>query len=119
MFQSLRVARPQDALKAPKLVSLLSSSAPSYLDPYEQRMFRAFSEVADLDTRLGPAGRYVDPVFQHSSRFYVAFTHELVKTKSVRFVEEAVEHVGLFFSLPRRSELRGSSLMCVQVIDIL
>ena len=25
---------------------------------------RLVSEVADMETRLGPAGRYVDPVFQ-------------------------------------------------------
>ena len=47
-------------------VSLLSYSARSYLDTYKQRMLRPVSEVADMDTLLGPASRYVDPVFQHS-----------------------------------------------------
>ena len=34
------------------------------MDTYEQRMLRPASEVADVETRLGPAGRHVDPVFQ-------------------------------------------------------
>ena len=59
-----RVARPQDASKAP--------------------------------TRLGPAGWYVDPVFQHSWRYYVGFISDLVNAGSVGFVEQAVEYVGLF-----------------------
>ena len=63
VFHSSRVARPQDASKAPYFVSLLSSSARSNLDAYEKRMLRPVSEVADMETRLGSASRYVDPVF--------------------------------------------------------
>ena len=90
VFRSSRVARPQDASKAPYLVSLLSSSARSYLDAHKQRMLRAVSEVAYMETRLGLAGRCVDPVFQPSRRHY------LVKAGSVGFVEEAVEQGGPF-----------------------
>ena len=60
-----------------------------------------------METQLGPAGRHVDPVFQHSRRQYVGFVRDQVKAGSVGFVEALVEHVGLF-SLPRRLELRGS-----------
>ena len=31
-------------------------------------MLRPVSEVADMETQLGPAGHHVDPVFQHSQR---------------------------------------------------
>ena len=55
------------ASKALYLVSLLSSSARSDLDTYKLRMRRPISKVADM---LGPAGQYVDPVFQHSRRHY-------------------------------------------------
>ena len=68
VFQSSRVARPQDASKASNLESLLISSARSYLDAFLQRMLRPFSDVADMEARLGRAGRYVDPVFQHNRR---------------------------------------------------
>ena len=81
MFQSSRVDRPQDASKAPFFVSLLSCPARSYLDAYKQRMLRPVSEVADMETPLGPAGRYVDPFFQH--RHYVGFVRDLVKSGSV------------------------------------
>ena len=54
------------------------------------------SEVADLETLLGPASRYVDPVFQHNQRHYVGFVRDLVKAGSVGFVDD-VQHVGLFF----------------------
>ena len=54
MLHSSRVARPQDASKAPYLVSLLSSSARVDLD---------VSEVAAMENRLGTASRYVDPAF--------------------------------------------------------
>ena len=50
-----------------------------------------------MQTRLGQARRYVDPDFQHSQHDYVGFVRELVKAGSVEFVEDAVEHVGLFF----------------------
>ena len=55
------------------------------------------SDFSDMETRLGPAGRYVDPVFQQSLRHDVGFVSDLVKVGSVSFVEDAVEHVGLFF----------------------
>ena len=77
VFQSSRVARPQDASKTRYLVSLLSSSARSHLDAYKQRTLRPVSEVSDMETRLEPAGRYVDPVFQHSRRHYVGFVRNL------------------------------------------
>ena len=41
------------------------------------RTLRPVSEVANMDTRLGPAGRYVDPVFKHSRRHYVGFVRDL------------------------------------------
>ena len=62
-----------------------------------QRMLRPDSEVADMEAPLGPAGRCVDPVFQHSRRHHVGFIRDLVKAGSVGIVETAVEHAGLFF----------------------
>ena len=59
-------------------------------------MFRPVSEVPDMDTSLRLAGRYVDPVFQHSPRHNVGFFQGLVKAGSIGFVEDAVEHVWLF-----------------------
>ena len=50
-----------------------------------------------METRLGPAGRDVDLVCQHSWRHDVGFIRDLMKVGSVGFVEDAVEHVGLFF----------------------
>ena len=97
VFQSSRVARPQDASKAHHLGSLRSSSARTNLDASKQRMLRPVSGVADMETRLGPTGRYVDLVFQHSWCQHVGFVRDLVKAGSVAFVEDAVEHVGLFF----------------------
>ena len=79
------------------LVSLLSSSARSYLDAFWQRVLRPDSEVAYMEAQLGPAGRYVDPVFQHSPRHCVGFVRDLVKAGSIGFVEDAVENGGLFF----------------------
>ena len=114
-----RVARPQDASKAPCFVPLLSSSARSYLNTKKQRMLRTVSEVAFMETQLGPASRYVHPVFQHSRRHVVRFVRALVKAGSVSFAEDAVEDVGLFFLSPRRLVLRGSLLMRVQAIDTL
>ena len=108
VFQSSRVARPQDASQAPYKVSLLSSSARSYLDAKKLCMLRPVSEVA---------GRHIDSVFHHSWRHYVGFVRDPVKAASVGFVEDAVEHVG-FFSLPRRLELRGLLLMRVQATGI-
>ena len=64
---------------APYLMSLLSSSARS-----------------SLEAQLGPHGCHVDPVFQHSRPHYVGFISDVVKAGSVGFVEDAVEHVGLF-----------------------
>ena len=81
VFQSSRLARPQDASKAPNLV-IAEQLARSHFD---------------VQTWLELANRYVDPVFQHSWRHYVGFIRNLVKDGSVRFVEDAVEHVGLFF----------------------
>ena len=46
--------------------------------------------------RLGPAGRFVCPIFQHKRRHHVGFVRDLVKVGSVDSVEDVVEHVGLF-----------------------
>ena len=96
VFQSSRVARPQDASRASYFVSLLSNSARYYLDANTQRLLRLVSEVADFEARLGPPSCFVDPVFQHSQRHYVGFICDLVKAGSVGFVTTAVEHFGLF-----------------------
>ena len=45
---------------------------------------------------LGPPGRYVDPLFQHSRRHCVGFIRDLVKAGSVGFVEDSADRVGLF-----------------------
>ena len=60
-------------------------------------MLRSVSEVADMDSPVGLAGLYVDPVFQHSRRQHVGVVSDLGKAGSVGFVEDAVEHVGLLF----------------------
>ena len=44
---------------------------------------------------MGPAIRFVDPVFQQSRRLYVGVVPDLVKAGSIGF-DEDVEHVGLF-----------------------
>ena len=62
-----------------------------------QRMLLPVSEVADMETQLGPVSRYIDPVFQHSRRRLVGFVRDLVRAGSVDCVEDAVEHVGLHF----------------------
>ena len=61
-------------------------------------MLRPVSEVADIEARLGLASRYFDPVFQNSRNHWGGSSlGDLVKAGSVGFVEDAVEHVGLFF----------------------
>ena len=87
VFQSSQAARPQDTLRAPYHVSLLSSSVRSYLNAYKRRMLRPVSEVADMETRLRSTGRCVDPVFQHSRRRCVGFVRDMVRAGSVEFVE--------------------------------
>ena len=67
VFQSSRVTRPQDASKALHIGSLLSSSSRSFLDTCKQRMVCPVSEVADMETGLGPTGRDADPVFPAQS----------------------------------------------------
>ena len=64
-------------------------------------MPRPVSEVADMETQLGPAGRYVDPVFQHSRRHYVGFISDLMKAASVGFVKWPWNTL-VFSSLPRK-----------------
>ena len=91
-------------------VSLLSGSARSHLDTYKQRLLRPVSEVPDVESLLGRAGRYVDPVFQHSRRHYVGFVLDLVVAGSIWFVEDGV--------FPRTLGLGCSSLMLVQATDI-
>ena len=66
-------------------------------------MLRTVSEVADMEARLVPASRYVDPVFKR-------------KVGSAGFVGTAVEHAGLFFVA--RLVLRGSSSMRVPATGI-
>ena len=60
-------------------------------------MLRLVLEVADIETRVGPAVRCVDPVVQDSQRHHVGFVRDLLNAGSVGFVEDAVEHIGLFF----------------------
>ena len=67
------------------------------MDARKQRTLRSVSEFACIETWLGSAGRHVDPAFQRSGRHYVGFVRDLVEAGSVEFVEDAVEHVGLFF----------------------
>ena len=54
-------------------------------------MLRPVSEVADTETRLGAAGRYVDAVLWHSRRHYVVYIRDMVRAGPVIFVETAVE----------------------------
>ena len=69
------------------------------------------SEVADMETRLGPDVRHVDPVFQYSRRHCVGFIRDLVKAGSVGFVETAVEHVGLFFVAKKAGARDSTSVL--------
>ena len=69
-------------------------------------MLRPFSEVVDIEARLGPVGRQVDPVFQHCKRHYVGFVRDLVSAGSIEFVEDTVEHVGLFSGAKRAGAQR-------------
>ena len=47
-----------------------------------------------MEIRLGPAGRHVDPVFPAQP---ATLRGSRSRSGSVGFVEDAVEHVGLFF----------------------
>ena len=47
----------------------------------------------------------------------MGFVRDLVEAGSVGFIEAVVEHVGLFFSLPRRLLLNGSSSTRVRATD--
>ena len=51
----------------------------------------------DMEPPPAPAGRHVDPVFQHSRCHHGSFIRDLAKAGSVGFVETAVEDVGLLF----------------------
>ena len=55
---------------------------------------------------LGPAGRYVDPVFQDSQRHIVDFVWDLVQAGSIGIVEDAVEHFGLLFAVKKAGAQR-------------
>ena len=80
-----------------QLGSQLSSPARCYLDAYKQRVLRPVSEVADMETLLGPAGRYVDPVVQHCRRHYVwlkLFPSGLLKM---------LLNMLVYFSLPKKA----------------
>ena len=63
----------------------------SLIDACKQRMLRPVSEVADTDTWLGAAGRYVDAVLWHSRRHYVVYIRDMVRAGPVIFVETVVE----------------------------
>ena len=78
-------------------MSLLSSSARSLLDAKKQHRFRPVSEVPDIETWFGLAGRYVDPTVQHSRRQYVGFIRDLVKAGSVWFVKMLLSTLVFFF----------------------
>ena len=108
VFQSSRVARPQDASKAPGLVSLLSSSARFHLDAYKQRMLRPVSEVADMETAWD---RPVPTLIQSSRTADVTTWTSFVIWRKLgpsgllkRLLNTLVSS-----SLPRRLGLRGSS----------
>ena len=70
-----------------------------------------------METRMGPAGRYIDPVFQHSWRHYVGFVRDLVKAVPSG-LSQMLSGKLLSFSLPRRLVLGGSLFMRVQATDI-
>ena len=72
VFQTSRVARPEDASKACGCLSL-RSSARLHFDTYEQRTLRPVSEVADMEAPLGPAGRNVESVSQRSRGYIFSF----------------------------------------------
>ena len=59
-----------------------------------------------LTWKPGPSSRYVDPVFHHRRRHCVGFVQDLVKAGSIGFVEDAVEHVGLFVVAKKDSAQR-------------
>ena len=92
MFQSSRVARPQDASEALYLGSLLGSSGSSALscsDAYEQRVLRPVPEIADNP----PASQ-------------CGFGLRSGQSWLVEFVEEAVEHVGFFLVVKKAGAQR-------------
>ena len=63
-------------------------------------MLRAISEVADIETRLGPGGLYFDRVFQHSRRHCVGLVRDLVEADSVGFFDNAL-------SLSKKADAQG------------
>ena len=68
------------------------------MDTCKQRVLPLVSEVALMEARLGPVGRYGHPFFQHSQGHFVGFIRDLEKAGSVGFVRTAEEHVGLLES---------------------
>ena len=60
-------------------------------------MLHPVSVVADTEARLAPADRYVDRSCPAQSTTLCWFCSRAVKAGSVGFVEDAAEHVGLFF----------------------
>ena len=77
VFQSSRVARPQDASKAPYLVSL--SSARSYL---VQRMLRLFLRLLTWKADWHRPVDTVDPVFRYSRRRNVGDQRFIIDTRA-------------------------------------
>ena len=116
VFQSSRVAPPL-ASKAGYLGSLLRSSGRSYLDACKQRVLRPVSEVADIEARLEPAGRKVDPVFRHSLRHYVGFIRDFVKAGSAGLPKMLLTRWSLLICQGGLL-LRGLLVMRVTTIDI-
>ena len=70
-----------------------------------------------MEARLRPAGRYVDPVLQHSRRHHVGLIRDLVKAGSFGFGETATEHVGFFF-VAKKAGAQRFNVMHVQATDI-
>ena len=73
-------------------------------------------EDAGIDTRLEPAGRHVDPIFQHSTRYLslLASSVDLEEASPVCFWENVVAHVGLLFVVNKAgsSPTHGPAVRC-------
>ena len=70
-----------------------------------------------METCLGPVGRDVEPVLQHSQRHYAGFALDLVNAVPSLLWKMLLKTLVLSL-LPRRLELRDSFLLRVQATDI-
>ena len=77
-------------------------------------MLRLAFEVAGMETRLGPASRDIDPVFQHSRRHFVGFVRDPAPSMLLKMLFNMLGS----FSSPRRLVLKASLLMRVPANDI-